>query len=326
MPELSPQQQQKIDQALTILEALGLPRAQQNERSALTLLALLDLTADRPWSAIQKPLMGVTPIMDWLRLHYAKDYAPNTRETIRRQTLHQFCDAGLVRYNPDDPTRAVNSPRACYQVTPVLFKLLQQFESPSWEEALQRYLAEYETLAATYARAREMEMIPLQINSPEGTYEIKLTPGAHSELIKQIIEEFGPRFTPGAEVIYVGDTGAKVGFFQEARLAELGVTVDNHGKMPDVVLYYPAKDWLILAESVTSYSHGPVDAKRHRELAELFRSARPGLVYLTAFPDRATLRAYLADISWESEVWVADAPTHLIHFDGGRFLGPYENP
>jgi type II restriction enzyme len=147
-----------------------------------------------------------------------------------------------------------------------------------------------------------------------------LTPGAHSELIEQIISQFAPRFAPGATVIYVGDTGDKVGYFQEQLLAELGVNVDLHGKMPDVVLYLEAKNWLFLIESVTS--HGPVDPKRHNELAEVFGDAKASLVYITAFPDRTVMARYLRTISWETEVWCADASTHLIHFDGERFLGP----
>ena len=75
-------------------------------------------------------------------------------------------------------------------------------------------------------------------------------------------------------------------------------------------------------ESVTS--HGPVDPKRQNELAELFVGAQPGIIYVTAFPDRAVMGRYLSDISWETEVWCADAPSHLIHFDGERFLGPYD--
>lgn len=162
-------------------------------------------------------------------------------------------------------------------------------------------------------------MIPVMIADGQ---EITLTPGAHSLLIKDIITEFAPRYAPGSEVIYIGDTGDKVGYFRRERLSELGVDVDKHGKMPDVVLYYPENNWLLLIESVTS--HGPVDAKRHGELATLFENAHPGLVYVTAFPDRATMGKYLSEISWETEVWVAEAPTHLIHFDGERFLGPYE--
>ena len=164
-----------------------------------------------------------------------------------------------------------------------------------------------------------MQMIPVQLD--EHT-EIMLSPGEHSELIEQIISQFAPRFVPGATVIYVGDTGDKAGYFQEHHLADLGITVDLHGKMPDIILYHATNNWLLLVESVTS--HGPVDAKRHNELAELFSDARASLVYVTAFSDRTVMARYLRAISWETEVWCADAPTHLIHFDGERFLGPYQ--
>lgn len=154
--------------------------------------------------------------------------------------------------------------------------------------------------------------------------KITLSPGEHSELIRAIIEDFGPRFAPGSVLIYAGDTGDKWGYFDAPLLAELGVDVDSHGKMPDVVLYIKEQNWLFLVESVTS--HGPVDGKRHAELARLFDGSKAGLVYVTAFPDRATMSRYLGEIAWETEVWVADAPSHLIHFDGVRFLGPYTLP
>ncbi|MBI4740649.1 MAG: hypothetical protein HY777_03630 [Betaproteobacteria bacterium] len=90
---------------------------------------------------------------------------------------------------------------------------------------------------------------------------------------------------------------------------------------PDVVLHFTAKNWLLLVESVTS--HGPVDGKRHAELAKLFAGSTAWLVYVTAFPNRAIMGRYLGEIAWETEVWVADAPSRLIHFNGVRFLGPY---
>lgn len=313
--------QQKIDEALEILKALGMPRGQQNERSALTLLALLDLKPSGSWDKLTQPLMGITPIMDYTRTHYGREYAPNTRETFRRQTMHQFVEAGIAVYNPDQPDRPVNSPKACYQVSAEAFEVIKTFGTDQWQETLDLYLEGQESLAAKWAKHREMQMVPVVL--PEGR-EIALTPGAHSELIRQIINDFAPRFAPGSSVIYVGDTGAKVGHFEEERLAKMGVTVDQHGKMPDVVLYYGDKDWLLLVESVTS--HGPVDSKRHNELASLFEGAKPGLVYVTAFPDRGVMGKYLRDISWETEVWCADSPTHLIHFNGVRFLGPYEKP
>ena len=195
---------------------------------------------------------------------------------------------------------------------------MRTFGSEAWQECLDVWLRERKTLAEKWANDREMRMIPVELAEDR---EILLTPGAHSELIREIIASFAPCFVPGAEVIYIGDTGDKVGLFEVERLAELGVKVDRHGKMPDVVLYFGEEDWLLLVESVTS--HGPVDAKRHNELTALFAGAKPGLVYVTAFPNRGMMGRFLTDISWETEVWCADAPSHLIRFDGERFLGPH---
>ncbi len=307
-----------LNHARQILISLGLPRAQQNERSALCLLALLNLTPTKTWRQAEKPLIGITPIMAWTRQHYRKEYAPNTRETVRRQTMHQFVDAGIALYNPDNPTRPVNSPKAVYQIEPTILELLRSFGTKAWHDKLTDYLAQRETLSAKYAKERQQNRIPVQIAPGKN---ISLTPGEHSELIRAIIEDFGPRFTPGSVLIYAGDTGDKWGYFDASLLTDLGVTVDLHGKMPDVVLYDTQRSWLLLVESVTS--HGPVDGKRHTELARLFAEAKPGLVYVTAFPTRAIMARYLGDIAWETEVWVAEAPSHLIHFDGERFLGPY---
>lgn len=310
-----------IEAAHQIIISLGLPLAQQNERSALCLLALLNLKPGAAWAAAQNPLVGITPIMDWAREHYGKEYAPNTREIIRRQTMHQFCDAGISLYNPDKPDRPVNSPKAVYQIEPAALALLRSFGTPAWHNGLAAYLAERETLVARYAMAREQNRIPVEIAPGK---EITLTPGEHSKLIRDIIESFAPRFAPGSILVYAGDTGDKWGYFDAPLLAGLGVDVDSHGKMPDVVLHFTAKNWLLLVESVTS--HGPVDGKRHAELAKLFAGSTAGLVYVTAFPNRAIMSRYLGEIAWETEVWVADAPSHLIHFNGVRFLGPYNAP
>jgi BsuBI/PstI restriction endonuclease len=307
-----------IKNALKILVSLGLPRAQQNERSALCLLSLLNLTPKKKWTEAGNPLMGITPIMDWIRDHYRKTYAPNTRETVRRQTMHQFVAAGIVLYNPDKPDRPVNSPAAVYQIEPAALTLLRSFDTRAWHKNLTAYLVERQTLVARYARERNQNLIPVQIAPGQ---KINLSPGEHSKLIRAIIENFAPRFVPGAELIYAGDTGEKWGYFDAVLLAKLGVNVDTHGKMPDVVLFDSKRKWLVLVESVTS--HGPVDGKRHAELAKLFADSNAGLVYVTAFPTRAIMSRYLGEIAWETEVWVADAPSHLIHFNGERFLGPY---
>jgi hypothetical protein len=307
-----------VRDAEAILASLGLPRAQQNERSALCLLALVNLTPDKDWSEADSPLIGITPIMDWAREHYRKDYAPNTRETVRRQTMHQFIDAGIALYNPDDPTRPVNSPKAVYRIESAALMLLRTWGTSTWPVSLTAYLSNRQTLVARYAHAREQKRVPVQATGAKG---IDLSPGKHSRLIKAVVDDFAPRFVPGAVLIYAGDTGDKWSYFDRDSLAALGVSVEAHGKMPDVVIHYPERNWLLLVETVTS--HGPVDGKRHAELARLFATAKAGLVYVTAFPDRALMSRYLGDIAWETEVWVADAPSHLIHFNGARFLGPH---
>ncbi len=310
---------QKTDEALGVLKALGLPRGQQNERSALTLLALLGLKPEMPWREARHPLMGITPIMDFCRDHYGRQYAPNTRETFRRHTMHQFVDAGLAVPNPDDPSRPVNSPKFCYQIEPTALRLLRTYGTPAWADGLRAYLRSVDTLKQRYARARQLKMVPVTL--AEGK-EFYLTPGDHSKLVKAIIDEFAPRFVPGGYVIYVGDTGDKWRYFDEEAIRALGVAVDVHGKMPDVVIHHVEKDWLVLVEAVTS--HGPVNPKRREELAALFGDARPGLVYVTAFLTRSDMAKYIGEISWETEVWVREASTHLIHFDGEHFLGPYD--
>jgi adenine-specific DNA-methyltransferase len=312
--------QRRVDEALAALRDLSFPRAQLNERSALTLLALLDLKPDDPWTAASNPLCGITPMMDFFARHYGKLYKPNTRETVRRQTVHQFLDAGLIVANPDEPGRPVNSPRAVYQIEPAALDLLRSYGTSEWSRKFYTYQAEVVSLRERYAQERAMQRIPVQLPSGE---TLSLSPGGQNPLIKLILDEFAPRFTPGCEVLYLGDTDEKFAYFAEARMRELGVTVDNHGKMPDVVLYHHVKDWLVLIEAVTS--HGPIDAKRRADLATLFQKARPGLVYVTAFQTRQAMREYLPVISWETEVWVAESPSHLIHFNGERFLGPYDS-
>ncbi len=310
--------QNLIQEAIQVIIALGFPCAQQNERSALCLLALLNLAPGKSWKQARQQSIGITPIMDWMREHYQKNYKPNTRETVRRQTMHQFVAAGLALYNPDDPDRPVNSPYAVYQIDHEALEALRTFGTSRWSAKLSRYLKKKSSLSVRYAKEREYHRIPIKIADGK---TIALSPGEHSELIRAIVEEFGTRFVPGGKLIYVGDTGDKMGYFDAGLLKELGVTVNSHGKMPDVVIYCPIRKWLILIEAVTS--HGPVDGKRHAELEQLFAEANVGLVFVTAFPDRSFAGRYLTEIAWETEVWVADAPSHLIHFNGSRFLGPY---
>lgn len=158
-----------------------------------------------------------------------------------------------------------------------------------------------------------------QITGADGI-TIQMKPGKHYRLIKALIEKFIPHFVPGSKVLYVNGLAGKWGYFDEAGLAAHNVRIDMHGKMPDVIIHNPYKGWIHLIEAVTS--HGPVNAKRRDELAKLFASCTAGVVYMTIFPSRTDMTRYVGDISWKTDVWFADAPTHMLHYNGDRFQGP----
>ncbi|MBC6453599.1 MAG: restriction endonuclease [Hormoscilla sp. SP5CHS1] len=316
--QISDKTVQKIEEAKSILKALGLPERQQNDRSALTLLALLALKSDSLWSQASNPLMGITPIMQFIKQNYGREYAPNTRETIRRHTVHQFLDAGIIKINPDKPTRPTNSPDTVYSVDESILKLLRIYGTEEWMPNLKTYLSSIETPKKRYAREREMKRIPVTLASGK---TISLYPGGQNKLIKLIIEDFCELFTPGGKVIYIGDADNKWQLCNQEYLENIGVNLNTYGKMPDVVVHYLKRNWLVLIEAVTS--HGPVDAKRRNELEAVFKDSTAGLVFVTTFLTRSDMAKYIHQISWETEVWVAEEPTHMIHFNGERFLGPY---
>lgn len=310
---------EKVEDARIILEVLGMDQERSNERSALVLLALIGVGPSDSWSEAANPMLGTRAIMDFIRDSYDKEYAPNSRETVRRFTLHQFAEAHLLVQNPDQPDRPVNSPKWNYQVTPEALAVLRSYGTREWDSAVSRYLESVPGLKAKYDAVREMDRIPLSL---PGGLEFTLSPGGQNVLLKSMVEDFCPRFTPGGQVLYVGDAGDKWALFEREKLEALGVTVNEHGKMPDLVVYMADRNWLVLLEAASS--HGPVDAKRHGELASLFGQSSAGLVFVSCFPTRAEFRKYVDKIAWESEVWCADHPTHMIHYNGERFLGPYD--
>lgn len=309
----------KLEEAIEILKKFGMPSEQQNERTAYCLLSLLNITPEKAWKNAENPLVGITPMMTFAKDYYNKIYAPNSRETFRRFSTHQLVQAGIVLYNPDKPNRPVNSPKAVYQISPAALKVIKTFGTSDFEPLLSDFIQNQSTLAAQYAHEREMNMVSVKIKK---NHMIQISPGKHSELIRDIIEQLAPRFLPNSTLIYVGDTGEKWGYYDQELAGNLLFNVQEHGKMPDVILYVEDKRWLVLIESVTS--HGPVDSKRYIELEELFSNVSADKVYISAFPDKKTFTHYVQDIAWETEAWIADNPTHMIHFNGDKFLGPHK--
>ena len=308
----------KIDEAREILKALGLPPAQHNEMSALTLLALCGVGASHSWKKARRQSVTITKdVMSFVAERYGKRYASNTRETFRRQVLHQFVQAGIVDYNPDDPGLATNSPKAHYALTEQALETVKSYRTRRWNSSVKRFLSEQGNLLTTYERNRARRLVPVRL--ADGTL-LELSPGKHNEVQAATIQEFAPRFARGARVVYLGDTAKKNLYLNDTVLKELRISITDHDKLPDIILYDKRRRWLFLIEAVTS--HGPVTPKRVVELEAMFSGCGAGRVYVTAFPDFAEFRKHLKAIAWETEVWIAEMPSHMIHFNGDRFLGP----
>ncbi|MBX2968272.1 MAG: hypothetical protein KF803_02790 [Cyclobacteriaceae bacterium] len=307
----------KLEESQQILKELGMPPAQQNEISAYTLLALASIKEEDNWSNASKESKKVTKgIMQFIAEVYKREYAPNTRETVRRQVLHQFVQARIADLNPDIPDLAVNSPRTHYALTDEALEAIRTFGSRTWEKASKAFVESVGSLQKRYAKERESALIPVKINE---VIEL-VSPGKHNEVQKAIVEEFAPRFVKKFKVLYFGDTAKKDLHINEEALASLGIPINQHSKLPDVVIYDEERKWLYLIEAVTS--HGPVSPKRVNELEAFLANCSVGKIYVTAFPDFNEFKKHSKEIAWETEVWIMEIPDHMIHFNGDRFMGP----
>jgi hypothetical protein len=303
----------KTTEAKSILKAIGLPNKLQNQRSAWTLLALLDLREDDSWSKSKKRIIKIHDIIQFIGTEYGFMYKENSREPIRRQTIHQFIQAGIAELNPDNPNRPTNSPDNVYSVTSEALNLLKKFSTPAWSEALNNFIAEKGTLAEKYDRKKSMN---LKLELPNGS-TVSLSPGKHNELQVEVIKSFRPRFFANGEIIYLGDTAHKL-LVLDKKLEELKVPITLHDKLPDIVLFDPSRNVLVLIEVVTS--HGPVTPKRFIELENVLSESKLKRIYVSAFPNFSILKKHIDSIAWETEIWLADKPEHMIHFNGDKFL------
>ena len=305
----------KIDEARDILEQLGLPPAQQNDISCLTLLALCNLSETAAWDQATKPSLSIHEMLGFMRDTYRRDYAENTRETVRRQVIHQLEQARVVDRNPDNPDLATNSPRTHYGLTDEALRVIRLYQSKEWDSELGAFRSNHGSLVARYERRRRMREIPVRTSTGE---ELRLSAGKHNRLQAQVITEFAPRFAPGATLLYLGDAANKFLHVEEEKLRQLGIPITEHDKLPDVALYDEERTRLFLIEAVTS--HGPVSPKRLEELEVTLKDCPATRTYITAFPDFRQFKRHADKVAWETDVWVAEIPDHLIHFNGDTFL------
>ena len=302
----------KIEETRDFLDHIGMPKAQQADICCYVILAMAGIKPDMQWKEATNEWIRIHDIIQFANSYYGTTYAENSRETFRKQALHHFRTAALV----EDNGKATNSPNYRYRLTKETFQLLRVRDTMEWEVSLRRFQHYHQSLVETYASKRKMIMMPVKINGQDFSFSL----GKHNELQKAIIEEFAPRFAPDSECLYVGDTIEKDLVKNVEKLTKLGFEITLHDKMPDVVLYREDKDWLYFVESVTSV--GPMDPKRIFEITEMTKDVTAGKIFVTAFPDFKTYKKFSEKLAWETEVWIAEMPEHMIHLDGDKFLGP----
>ncbi|EIC95411.1 BsuBI/PstI restriction endonuclease C-terminal domain protein [Lachnoanaerobaculum saburreum F0468] len=302
----------KLEEAKRILRELKVPLKQQSDLCGYVILAMADIKKDDKWANATNKWIRIHDVIAFIREFYEVSYAENSRETFRKQAMHHFRNAAFI----EDNGKATNSPNYRYRLTDEMLLLVKTIQSNLWEKQKNNFLKSHQNLIDLYSSKKAVRKMPVKINGSDFTF----SPGKHNQLQKFIIEEFAPRFAENSECLYVGDTIQKNLVKNEEKLKELGFEITLHDKMPDVVLYSEDKNWIYFVESVTSI--GAMEPKRIKEIEEMTENVSAGKIYVTAFLDFKTFKKFSESLAWETEVWIADMPDHMIHLNGDKFLGP----
>ena len=314
-----------VEQALEILHAFGIPLDDLTERRkqkmAKAFLAVAAMKPGIPWSEaksdVDKHRLRSRDVIRWMNDNLGEAIADSSYDDIRRKDLILPVEAGVVLKASENLDAKTNDGTRAYAISPEYAAAMRLFNTFEWNNALKILMANRQSLVETLARKRGLARIPLTI----GDQAFSLSAGTHNIVQKAVVEHFLPLFGNGAEVLYLGDTEKKNLFHLEAKLKMLGFFELAHDKLPDVVAYSKKKNWCFLIEAVDTSN--PITELRKAKFEEITAKCKADIVYVTAFADRATFRKFAKDIAWETEVWVADNPEHMIHFNGNKFLGPY---
>lgn len=310
-----------LDTAKQILKDIGVPDNYNNELMRLTFLTLLGLTNTNEWSSSNNTCSyRIHDVLENIKYTFDKVYAENSRETLRKRVMRVLEQCMVIVRNADDLTRPTNSGKTNYSITNEYLEVIKSYGTTDYQTLVENFLKNHGNLSEQYAKKRDIYRVPITIYGEEYTF----SSGTHNELQAEIINEFGSRFAKGSELLYVGDTADKYICVNKNVLEKIGIPISGNDKLqlPDVILYDKDKNWIFLIEAVTT--HGPIDQKRINDLETMFQNCPADKIYITAFPDRKVFRQYIAEIAWETEVWISSDPDHMIHFNGDKFMGPYK--
>jgi len=293
------------------------------EKMAMAFMAVCGVHKSGTWNTAKDASSGRTltsrQIIDYINAHFEEDISSGSYDDIRRKDLKLPTVAGIILKSANNPQASTNNPTRAYALNPPYASIVRAYGTDGWESDVEEFLSDRETLSEKLDDNRPMSLIPITL--PSGVV-LQLSKGKHNQLQKAVIEDFLPRYGAGSKVLYVGDTTKKFLHHDTHELNRLKFFELAHEELPDIITYSEQKNWLYLIEAVHSY--GPISKLRHEQLRELTKDCTAEIVYVTAFLDRATFRKYSPEIAWETEVWIAEAPDHIIHFDGKRYLGPYK--
>ncbi|MDR2339878.1 MAG: restriction endonuclease [Deltaproteobacteria bacterium] len=301
-----------IDDAKNILTMLKMPLAQTSELCCLTLLALAGINDNNQWKNSTNEWMRIHDIIQYITAKFGIQYAENTRETIRKNAIHHLRTATII----EDNGKATNSPNYSYRLTKEALFLLKKYGKKDWNKSLKHFQSIHASLLEIYSSKKKAQKVPICVNNNI----IHFSPREHSQLLKHIIEEFAPRFAPYSECLYMGDTAKKDLIINTDKLIELGFIITVHDKLPDVILYNKDKMWIYFVEAVKSV--GPMNPKRIHEIQNISQNVSAGKIFVSAFPDFQTYKKFANILAWDTEVWIAKLPEHLIHLNGNDFLKP----
>jgi len=315
--------QKLINEALYIISKFGVPlegmTQRRLERMAMAFLAVANVNKTNGWRKIDNSdALRTREIIRYWNNYFDEQISESSYDDIRRKDLKLIVIAGIIIPSAANPNSARNDGTRAFALNPSFANLIKNFGSNNWEEEVEIFLSNQVTLKQQLSSQREISLIPVKF--PSGKV-LNFTPGKHNELQKAIIESFLPRYGYGAEILYVGDTAKKFLHLEKTKLRELNFFELSDGELPDIVAYSKQKNWLYLIEVV--HSSGIISNVRLLELKKLTKKCKADIIFVTAFLDNHTFRKFAADIAWETEVWIADAPDHIIHFDGEKFLSPY---
>lgn len=310
-----------ISDMLDIFRAVGIPldnlSDRRLEKMAMACMAVgqIKTSLSEAQSAESGLFYKSRDVINYENSNYSEKISPGSYDDIRRKDLILLVEASLVVRSSSVAEQATNDPSRGYALSKDFTELLKAYGTETWELTLKKFKDSHQLLCEALARRRELAKIPVTL--PDGR-KLNLSFGEHNELQKAIIEEFLPRFGFGAELLYVGDTSDKFLLREDVRLGELNFFPLEHDELPDVVAYSPKKNILFLIEAV--HSAGPMSELRVMKLKRLLEKCPAEVAFFTAFQSKDIFRKWACDIAWETEVWIAESPEHLIHFNGFKFL------